>query len=160
MIAANGRGVIVGSFSVAFLLAVIEMPSWLIWARPEWVTLVLIYWIVALPQRVGLWTAFSVGLLLDALRGDVIGQNALALLVVGYVCVMVYQRMRNYSLWQQALLVFVLVGLSEMVDRWVGSFSQSNTPSLQFLLSSFCSAIIWPWFMLFMRSIRRRFRVN
>ncbi|CAH0991067.1 Rod shape-determining protein MreD [Sinobacterium norvegicum] len=160
MIEAQGRWVIYGSFAIAFLLAVVPMPHWLVFARPEWLVMFLIYWVMALPHRVGVGTAFILGLLLDGLRGEIMGQNALALVVVSYICLNVYQRMRNFSLWQQAMLVFILVGLSAMIGRWVQSFGSSHPPSLHFLISAFCSAIIWPWFMVFMRATRRRFRVT
>jgi rod shape-determining protein MreD len=160
MIAAQGRWVIYTSFAIAFLLAVVPMPHWLLFARPEWVVMILIYWVIALPHRVGVGTAFIVGILLDGLRGEIIGQNALALVLVSYICLTLYQRMRNFSLWQQAALVFVLVGLAAMTGRWVQSFGSSQSPSLHFLISAFCSAIIWPWFMVLMRATRRRFRVT
>ncbi|ROS01241.1 rod shape-determining protein MreD [Sinobacterium caligoides] len=160
MIDSNGTWVIALTFILAFILAVMPVPAWLVWARPEWVMLVLIYWVLALPHRVGLGVAFIVGLLQDALLGVVLGVNTLSLLVVAYICLMLYQRMRNYSLWQQAGLVFILVGLGEMLARWLESFSNHDVPTLQFLLSSLCSALIWPWFMLSMRALRRRFRVS
>ena len=49
----QGSGVIVATFLVALLLTVVPLPDWLRPARPDWVGLVLIYWCLALPERVG-----------------------------------------------------------------------------------------------------------
>ena len=57
----HGLWVIWASFLVAYLLAVVALPDWLIQARPEWVALALVYWTIALPHRIGLITALVVG---------------------------------------------------------------------------------------------------
>ena len=56
----GGYGVIILTFLVAFVLAVLPLPAWLLWGRPEWVALTLIYWCIALPQRVGILTGLVV----------------------------------------------------------------------------------------------------
>ncbi|MFT6366423.1 MAG: rod shape-determining protein MreD, partial [Bacteroidia bacterium] len=62
----QGLWIICLSFLVAFVFAVIALPQWLLWVRPEWPALVLIYWTIALPHRVGLLTGLCVGVALDA----------------------------------------------------------------------------------------------
>ena len=74
--------VILSSFFVALVLAVLPLPDWLQWGRPEWTALALIYWVIALPHRVGLVTALLLGVAVDALEGATLGQNALALTAV------------------------------------------------------------------------------
>ena len=108
---AQGGWVIALSFALAFLFTVLPIPTGLMWARPEWVSLVLIYWVIALPQR-GVMSAFFAGLLLDALEGSMLGQNALALSVVAYLALILYQRLRQFNMMQQAAVVFVLVGIN------------------------------------------------
>ncbi|MDP4789892.1 MAG: rod shape-determining protein MreD, partial [Haliea sp.] len=53
--------VMAGSFLLAALLAVVQIPEWLQWARPEWVALTLLYWCIALPHRIGIFTALLLG---------------------------------------------------------------------------------------------------
>ena len=58
---AHGYGVILLTFVAAYVLAVLPLPHWLQWGRPEWVALVLIYWCIALPHRVGMVPAWCWG---------------------------------------------------------------------------------------------------
>ena len=104
---------------MAYVLAVLPLPQWLQWGRPEWVALTLIYWCIALPQRVGIATGLVLGVGLDVLEGAVLGQNAFALVVVALLSLILYQRLRVYSLWQQAAVVFVLVGINQLICQWV-----------------------------------------
>ncbi|MEY3661077.1 MAG: hypothetical protein RLZZ169_1903, partial [Pseudomonadota bacterium] len=72
----RNRWVIVLSLVFAGVLAVLPLPGWLELWRPDWVALVLVYWVIALPQRVGLLTAWLVGFLVDVLKGTLLGLNA------------------------------------------------------------------------------------
>lgn len=157
---AQGYGIILLTFLVAYVLAVIPLPAWLIWARPEWVALVLVYWTIALPHRVGIATGLLLGLGLDVLEGAVLGQNALALIAVALLSLVLYQRLRVYSLWQQASVVFMLVGINQLICQWVQNLQGVGAGSLLFLLPAVTSALLWPLALHVLRGLRRRYRVT
>jgi rod shape-determining protein MreD len=71
-----------------------------------------------------------------------------------------HQRFRMYPLWQQALLVLVMVGLYQLLLNWGQSLRGASSDSLLFLLPSLVSAFIWPWLFVLLRSIRRALRVS
>jgi len=157
---AQGYWVILLSFLVAYVLAVLPLPQWLLWARPEWVALAVIYWTIALPHRVGIATALLLGVGLDVLEGAVIGQNAFALVVVALLSLVLYQRLRVYSLVQQAGVVFVLIGINQLICQWVQNLEGVGAPTLLFLLPAFSSALLWPVVLQILRGLRRHYRVN
>ncbi len=152
----SGNGTLLVTFLVALLLTIFPMPSGMAWARPEWVAIVMIYWTIALPERVGLWTAFGVGLLVDGVTGVLIGQNALALSLISWAVLQTYQRLRMFAAWQQAFFIFVLIGVHQLVIHWIQSSQGMAAPTLKFLLPAATSALIWPWLMIFLRGLRRR----
>mgnify|MGYP001829119680 CR=1 FL=1 len=156
----HGSWAILFSFTSALVLAVLPLPQWLLWGRPEWVALVLIYWVIALPHRVGLATALVVGMVLDVLEGAVMGQNAFALVVVATLSLTLYQRLRVFSLGQQAAVVFVLVGINQMICQWVQNLQGAGAGTLFFLLPAFSSALLWPFVLQSLRSMRRHYRVT
>ena len=149
------------SLFVAYLLAIVPFPEWAMNYRPEWVPILLIYWVIALPYRVGIGVAFAAGLVLDALEGLTLGVNALALVVVAYVALSLHQRMRMFSALQQSGLVLVLVGLNLMLCNWLQIVTGQSSPSnLMFLMAALTSAIIWPSLFKLLRKIRRSFDVH
>ncbi len=156
----HGLWVISLTFLAAFLLAVIALPHWLLWARPEWLALVLIYWTIALPHRVGIFTGLIVGVLLDSLEGAVFGQNAFSLMVVALLSLILYQRLRVFNVLQQAGTVFILIGINQLICQWVQNLQGRGTDSLLFLLPAFSSALIWPVVLHVLRSLRRHYRVS
>lgn len=157
---ANGTWVIVVSLLLALLLSIVPMPLWAQWGRPEWVAMVLIYWVIALPGRVGIAVAWVVGLMLDIIEGAPLGQHALAFSVVAYLSLILYQRLRMFAPWQQAGVVFVLVGLNQMLCHWVQTLSGTASPNLLFLLPALVSALLWPWVVALLRFCRRQFYVQ
>ena len=157
---ARGLWVIVLTFVAAGMLAVVPLPAWLLWARPEWVALVLIYWVVALPQRIGVLWAAGVGLLLDLVEGAVLGQNALALAVVAFLGLVLYQRVRLYNLWQQAGVVFMLLGINQLLGQWVQNLTGQGAQTLLFLMPALMGALLWPGVFILLRFLRRYYRVR
>lgn len=155
-----GYGVILLTFLVAFVLAVLPLPSWLLWGRPEWVVLTLIYWCIALPQRVGIATGLVMGVGMDVLEGAILGQNAFAMVVVALLSLILYQRLRVYSLWQQAGVVFILVGINQLICQWVQNIEGVSSLPRLFLLPAFSSALLWPVVLHTLRGLRRSFEVT
>ncbi len=157
---ARGLWVIALTLAVALWLSVLPLPVWAQWGRPELVAMVLIYWTIAVPERVGIVIAWCVGLVQDIVEGAPPGQNALALAVLAYVALLLYQRLRMYTPMQQAGVVFVLVGLNQLLCNWVQTLTGTVSPNLLFLLPALISALLWPLLSEFLRLVRRAYHVS
>lgn len=155
----SGGWVIVLTLVVGLWLSILPLPEWARWARPEWVALVLIYWVIALPYRIGVGAAWLTGIALDLVEGAPLGQNALALAVIAYLALILHQRLRMYTAWQQAGVVFVLVGLDQLLCHWVQTMTAKVVPTLMFLFPALVSALLWPSLLLLLRHLRRRYQV-
>ena len=157
----TGNLIIYLSLLVAMVLSVVHLPltipAELGYVRPDWVAIVMLYWIIALPERVGLVTAWITGLIMDFLMGVLIGQHALSYIIIVYITFNLYQRLRMFSVWQQAGAVFVILSINHIVWRWIESLSGLSDWSFWYLLPALTGAFLWPWVFLLLRSVRRRF---
>jgi len=157
----SGGGLIVlATFLVGMVLSQMPLPDLLVWARPEWVVLILIYWVMALPHRIGLGSAFLLGVLLDVVRGSVLGLSALSMTLIAFFVLILYKRLRMFPLWQQSLMVLVLVGINQLLFHWMQSITGTTGDSLLFLLPSLVSALVWPWLYLLLRAARHTFYIQ
>ena len=159
-----GLWVIALTFVVAMVLAIVPLPDSvpveLGYLRPEWVVLALIYWVIALPHRVGILVAWSVGLIVDVLLGSLLGQHGIAFIIVAYIASSLYQRLRMFSLWQQSMIVFAIVGLNQLINFWIESIVGIGNWNLWYLLGSVVSALLWPSVFFLLRYLRRQFNVT
>ena len=153
----KGSWIVILTILIALFLSVSPLPAWAQWGRPEFLALILFYWLIALPDRVGLGLAWISGLMLDIVEGTHLGQNALALCVMAYLCLLLYQRVRMYTPWQQSAVVFVVIGLEQLMCNWILAITGTPVPDLQFLLPALSSAVLWPIVLVVLRSARRRF---
>jgi len=152
--------IVIPTLIVALMLNMWPLPEWLEHARPEWVVLVLIYWALAMPEQIGVTVAWFVGLLLDVTQGAIIGQHAVGLVLVVFVINTQYQRIRVFSLAQQALVVLLLLLIKQVLVLWVsGMVGQAPDIGLYFL-PALTGAILWPWLFVILRDLRRRFTIS
>ena len=157
----HGSWVIFLSFFVAYLLAIVPFPEWAMNYRPQWIAMVLIYWAMALPYRIGIGFAWVAGLLMDILEGSLLGLNALALAIIAYIALSLHQRLRMFSSLQQSGVVLALIGLHLMMTHWMKiAAEQAVASNLLFLLGALSSAFIWPWMFVLLRQMRRSFGVR
>ncbi len=155
----NGYILIVASFTVALLLAVFPIPLEWRWWRPEWVILLAIYWISIFPLTISLFFLCFVGLFQDLLEGVPLGEHGLSLIIISYICILSYHRVRNFTLWKDMGWVFVLVGLAQLPASWVQSMAGRPLSGGLFLAPALASALIWPLFRELMDRISRHYRV-
>jgi rod shape-determining protein MreD len=145
------------SFIVALFLTLLPLPLWFENARPEWIVLVLLFWIIMFPHRVNVGVAWMVGLLLDAFNDTLLGEHALALVVVAYVASTMSRRLRVSELWQQTISVLLLLLLYHMILFWIQGMIGQPVSASWFWLSAASSAILWPWIFILLKDSRRQF---
>ena len=150
--------VILPTFFVALVFSVVPIPSLLNYIRPEWVAMTLICWVLMSPTKADIFLGFGIGLLLDVLHGDLLGQNALGLSILAYLSILLHSRMRLYNAIQQSFLVFVLIGLYLLICFWAESILVGQNHSA-LLWPSLGSALLWPLWYHFLLSVRRYYSV-
>ncbi len=147
------------TFIVAIVLTVVPLPTWMNSVRPQFVTLTLFYWAIALPHRYGITTAFVLGLVLDVIAGNVLGLNALLLALVAYLGVTQYSRIRMFTRPMQAGVVLLVVALSLLLKLWIENAMRIQVRPASYWAPALTSALIWFVWFHFLRAIRRRFSI-
>ncbi|MDO4697094.1 MAG: rod shape-determining protein MreD [Pasteurellaceae bacterium] len=142
-------------FIVAFVLEIMPWPIGFQGLRPAWIALVLIYWALALPDKISVGTAFIAGIVWDVVLGSILGIHALVLSIAIYFVSKYHLILRNLSLWLQGILVMLYIILIRFVIFFVEFVLHSASFNTQELLGAVISGILWPWVFLLMRQIRR-----
>ncbi|HEX6638560.1 MAG TPA: rod shape-determining protein MreD [Steroidobacteraceae bacterium] len=133
------------SVLVALVLQVLPLPDWLSVVRPSFIGLVIIYWSVFAPHAGGIFAAWVAGLALDVFKGDVLGQNALAVALIAYITMTLHQRLRNQTMVQQSLFVFAMLFLSEVVVWGIEGWTQHAVSTSWRWIQPMVGAMLWPF---------------
>jgi rod shape-determining protein MreD len=156
----GNKSFIITSIFIGIILQIIPMPPPIDLYRPDWLLLILLYWAMALPNRVSVGIAGLAGVVLDLLYGTALGIHSFALAVSVYLVSANYQRLRNYSMIQQAMMILVLCVLYHLTSYWLQYLITGIEFSWIFLWPAISSTIIWPWLFWLLRKFRRNLGVT
>ena len=152
--------VVGASLGLAMGLRILPLPMPWSLLNPDWIALFLIYWTLALPERVGLGTAWLAGLFTDVLTGRMLGQHALAYSVIAYFGLRDYRRIRLYPLPQQALWVWMFLAIGQVLVFWTQNVKGLDTQSWVYWLPIFSGALAWPLVLMMLRRLRRAAKLS
>jgi rod shape-determining protein MreD len=115
----------------ALVLSALPLPDSVVAFRPDWAVVVLLYWSLIAPRRYGLLTALWMGLALDTLSGALLGQHALALLIVVYLSQRFYLRIRVFPVSQLAVTVVLLLSMYQFTLFWIDGVAGRTVPLIE-----------------------------
>ena len=152
----NPFGFIRYAFSVvmAMSLNIAPWPQQVIVFNPDWLLLVLIYWTLAVPERVGIFNGFIVGLLTDVLTGRMLGQHALTYSLIAYMCLKLHKRLRQFPLIQQGLFIFLCLLISQLLIFWIENTQSATRFQTSFWLPIISGTLCWPLVYSLLRKLR------
>jgi rod shape-determining protein MreD len=131
------------SLMLTLALVAVPLPDSVAPLRPDWVAVVLLYWSLMAPRHFSLLTAFWMGIALDTLSGALLGQNALALLLIVYLAEKFHLRLRVFPISQLAITVFLLLGLYEFVLFWIDGMAGRTVPLMERWVPPLTGTLVW-----------------
>ena len=154
------RVTLIGTFSVALILTIMPFPVWAEPFRPDWVGLVLIYWCLAIPERISVGTGWLLGFLQDVLYGSLLGSNAIGKTLVAFLAVRLHLQLRMFPRWQQAVSVFGLLITNQLLVLWIRGAIGQAPETISYWTPSIVGALLWPWLFIILRDMRRRSAIS
>ena len=133
---------------IAFTLASGFILNLLPWGRTDWVpdflALVLVFWNIHQPRKVGIGIAFLFGLLMDVHQSALLGQHALAYTLLSFGAISAHRRLLWFGLAEQAVQVLPLFLAAHLVSLVVRMLAGGMFPGWELLLAPLFEALLWP----------------
>lgn len=137
-------GFIVLTLVVALLCNLLPWSGWAIWLVPDFVALIVLYWCIHEPRKIGFLTAWCLGLLMDIADGSLFGQHAMAYIILAYAGMVLHRRVQRFAMTQQILHVIPLLLLIDLFMSLVRALSGADFPGYAYFLGSLSGAALWP----------------
>lgn len=135
-----------GSLLVALMLNMVQNMG--LWGRAAWVpdivALVLVFWCVHQPLRVGIGTAFIFGLFMDVHQSALLGQHALAYSVLTFLAIAIHRRLLWFSVPSQALQVLPLFIAAHAIGLLLGMLAGGQFPGVSMFAAPLIETLLWP----------------
>ena len=144
----------------ALSLEVTPLPVDLAPWRPPWLALIALYWVLAYPRRYGLALAWLAGLVLDVLKGGVLGQHALAMTVATWLVLRFHLRIRVFPGWQQTAAIGAVIAAHQFLVFWVDGVAGNAVLSWERLTPTAAAFIAWPLLVVILDRLRLQLRMQ
>lgn len=131
-----------GSLLVALLFSMLPLgrTPWM----PDAVALVLVFWSIHQPHRIGMGSAFFMGLLVDVHQSAMLGQHALAYTVLSFLALTIHRRLVWYTVFSQAVQILPLFALAHALELIVRLIAGGVFPGYALALAPLFEAVLWP----------------
>jgi len=116
--------------------------TWL-WIRPDFVALVLLYWCIEQPRKVGFVAAWLIGLFMDVADGALFGQHALAYSILAYAGIVLHRRVLGFSGTPQVLHVVILLLMNDLIVLAIRMLAGADFPGYPYFVGSFVAGALW-----------------
>jgi rod shape-determining protein MreD len=137
--------------SLIFAFAFNLVPLGRVPAQPDLLALVLVFWNVHQPRRVGVGVAFLFGLMMDVHDGAVLGQHALAYTLLAYFATTIHRRLLWFTVPSQAVQILPLFFAAHAVSLVVRMLAGGMFPGWNLVFAPVLEALLWPvatWILL------------
>jgi len=134
-----------GFIFMTLLLALLlnQIPLGRLPGMPDWVALTLAFWCIREPFRIGMASAFFLGVLMDVSYASVLGQHSLAYVLLAFAAAGISRRILWFPLAQQALHILPLFLGSQLVMLVTRMIGGGEFPGFLYFLGSFSAALLW-----------------
>jgi rod shape-determining protein MreD len=135
---------IVTTFIAAAVLNMMPWTGLAGWLRPDFVALVVLYWVIEQPRHVGFTAAFTLGLLMDVAEGTLLGQHALSYTILAYAGIALNRRVRMFSPLSQMVHIIPLLLVNDLIVLGVRLLAGGDFPGYRYFYGSFVGGALWP----------------
>lgn len=131
-----------GSLFGALLLNMLPLgrAPWM----PDFLALVLVFWSVHQPQRVGIGASFVFGLFMDVHQASLLGQHAWSYTALSFFAITIHRRLLWFSVPSQALQVLPLFAAAHAIEMAIRLISGGLFPGWTVVLAPVLESVLWP----------------
>jgi rod shape-determining protein MreD len=131
------------SLLIAYICILFPWSSTALGIRPDFMLLVILFWLLRAPNLCNVGTAWLMGLFMDLAMGGIFGQYALAYTVTAFFAVVYQRRMVLFSRTQQIFYVFSLLLLSQLILLILKAFAGAEFTGWSYFIPSLSGVILW-----------------
>ena len=144
------------SFLFGFCLTIFPLNESLNAIRPSWIAMLIIFWALYKPRVWSVGSAWIIGIFLDVSQGTFLGQHALALCCIAFITIRFHLIIRVFPLLQMTATIFPILAIYQFLLFWINGVGGVDSSSISYWGPLISSTVLWPLFIILLKSIRFR----
>ncbi|MFT6034326.1 MAG: rod shape-determining protein MreD [Arenicella sp.] len=145
---------------VALVLTMVQLPGWLFYFWPDWIAIVVAYWALVAPKRVGPFVGFIIGTLLEVLFVRKFGVMGFGLATLAFIVNSTNLQLRALFIWQQMVSIGLFIGFFKLLTGWLAGMVAGFTITTEYWYSLLGTVVIWPFAFILLEELRRAVRIR
>ena len=133
-----------GTLALAFVLNLLPATGNTVLWRPDFVALVLAYWLIHYPRRLGFLLPWLLGLAMDVAEGALFGQYALGYTALALMCTLAHRRVLMFDVFSQTVHVLVMLTVVKTIMLLVRMAGGAEFPGSLYFVGPVIAALLWP----------------
>ena len=123
--------------------------------RPDFMLVVILYWLLRSPNLCNVGTAWFAGLLVDLATGSLLGQHALTFSVTAFVALTYQRRLVLFNTWQLLAYAFALLMIERVLILLLKLFEGNENPGFMYFWPAITGLLLWQIMILLFGSLTR-----
>ena len=123
---------------------------------PDLLAIVLVFWSVHQPLRVGIGAAFVFGIAMDVHQASLLGQHALAYTALSFFAITIHRRLLWFTVPSQAVQVLPLFAAAHAIELAIRMIAGGIFPGVSLLLAPVIESLLWPVVSVILLAPQRR----
>jgi len=157
---ANLFWAILVSSIVALTLTILPLPQWLFYFWPDWMALIVVYWALTTPDRIGPWVGFAIGTVLEVVFVRNFGVLGFGMAMLAFTVNRGHLQLQVLSIGPQMLVIGLLIGVFKLVTGWLYGLTSDFRISTDYWYSIVGCVVAWPFVFILLQELRRLLRVS
>lgn len=151
---------IVLSSIIALALTIMSLPQWLFYFWPDWLPMIIVYWALTVPDRVGPWVGFAIGTVLEVLFVRNFGVQGFGMAALAFAVNRAHLQLQILSFGPQMLVVGVLVGMFKLIVGWLYGLTTDFKITTEYWYPLLGTVLFWPFVFILLQELRRYARIR
>lgn len=148
------------SMFIGGVLSLVDLPEWLFYFRPDWVALIVTFWILAFPDRLSIGFGLVSGIFLDFILVKPLGLNAMGFILLAYLVGHWSSQIRALTLWQQCVFLVVLFAVCKLLIGLIAVATTDFVFTRFYWYTALGNLVFWPLLFMILQEVKQAFLVH
>lgn len=142
------------SFIVGSTATIIATPQAIFYFWPDWIALIVVYWALMAPDRIGPWVGFAFGTLLEVLFVRDFGVLGFGFAMLAFAVNRTHLQLQVLSIGPQMVVVGLFIAVFKLMTGWLYGLTGDFAMTSEYWYSIIGCVLAWPFVFILLQELR------